>query len=476
MSKNLTQAAIESRFQGIWRRCENTSANGITPELIEKWAADKGLSNISASARSVGAFTPTPSIVLDANGRKACFPTIPHTGDRAWETRRAAREQEAILWDKVEWFLPLWVPLGKVSELLQSVKLGSRQRAIDFFDYHTSTLYTLPFQAICIAQIMPMARSLEEIVPLAREAYLSQYAGYRASSIAALIPAIEGALSRIASSLSQDSSVHDKIDHAINRAIRTAAELHFDRMWVPSEYKQTAYLLAQDERVFAFETFRQWLKNHFFCRTESYQGVTWLNRNMFAHGTASSWQKASNFQRLIVALATLAAVESWYDESHRVSFWLPEMNDDSKLLWQQALFRGEAQMLQNTMEEKIYHQHGRLVPEMPTDNGVLLRKALLSQECMEDLVRPLRQAGWSVTVNEPDTQALYVTVTASDRVESFSIALLYSCATDNSIYRQLADTCKVILYRGSPHHQDSYAYGIPIHVGPVLGWQPPKAS
>ncbi|MGE8584708.1 MAG: hypothetical protein ACN6O9_18250, partial [Agrobacterium tumefaciens] len=190
----------------------------------------------------------------------------------------------------------------------------------------------------------------------------------------------------------------------------------------------------------------------------------------------SSWQKATNFQRLIVALATLAAVESWYDESHRVPFWLPKMNDDSKLLWQQALFRAEAQMLQNTMEEKIYHQHGRLVPEMPTDSGVLLRKALLSQECMEDLVRPLRQAGWSVTVNEPDSQALYVSVTASDRVESFSIALLYSCATDNSIYRQLADTCQVILYRGSPYHQDSYAYGISIHVGPVLGWQPPKAS
>ncbi|MCW0983279.1 hypothetical protein OK142_20860 [Agrobacterium sp. BT-220-3] len=476
MSESLTQDEIESRFQGIWRRFENKSTDSITPELIEKWASEKGLSNISARAEDVGAFNTTPSIVLEANGRKACFPTIPHTGDSAWETRRVAREQEALLWDKVEWFLPLWIPLGKVGELLQSVKHGSRQRAIEFFDYHTSTLYTLPFQAICIAQIMPMARSLEEIVPLAREAYLSQYAGYRASSIAALIPAIEGALTRIASNLPQDSSVHDKIDHAINRAIRTAAELHFDRMWVPSEYKEPTYLFAQDERVFAFETFRRWLKNHFFCRTEIYQGVTWLNRNMFAHGTASSWQKATNFQRLVVALATLAAIESWYDETHRVPFWLPEMNDDSKLLWQQALFRGEAQMLQNTMEEKIYHKHGRLVPKMPTDNGVLLRKALLSQECMEDLVRPLRQAGWSVVVNEPDTEALYVTVTASDRVESFSIALLHSCATENAIYRQLADTCKVILYRGSPYRQDSFASGISIHVGPVLGWQPPKAA
>lgn len=64
--------------------------------------------------------------------------------------------------------------------------VGSRctkERAIELFDYHTSTLYTLAFQAVCITQIMPQPRSLKEIVPLAREAYLGVYSGYRASSI-----------------------------------------------------------------------------------------------------------------------------------------------------------------------------------------------------------------------------------------------------------------------------------------------------
>ena len=27
-----------------------------------------------------------------------------------------------------------------------------------------------------------------------------------------------------------------------------------------------------------------------------------------------------------------------------------------------------------------------------------------------------------------------------------------------------------------PYKQDEFAYGIWVHVGPVLGWQPPKAS
>lgn len=476
MSENLSQAEIEELFRGIWHRLKNTLAGSVTPELVEKWASEKGLSNVAARTMTVGAFNGTPSIVLESNGKKACFPTIPVTGDDAFQVRRVAREQEVLLWDKVEWFLPLWLPLGKISELLQAVKDCSRERAIELFDYHTSTLYTLPFQAICIAQIMPMARSLNEIVPLAREAYLSQYSGYRASSIAALIPAIEGGLTRIVGSLSDDAPTIDKIDHAIDRAIRTAADLHFYEMWAPGEYKTIDYLFAQDERVFAFETFRRWLKNHFFCRIENYQGVTWLNRHMFAHGSASSWQKGTNFQRLVVALATLAAIESWYDETHRVPFSLPEMNEDSKLLWQQALFQAHVQMVLKRMEEETYHKHGRLVPEMPTDNGVLLRKALLSDECMKDLVLPLRQAGWSVQVNEPDADALYMTVTASDQRTSFSVALLYSCATDNALYRMLAETCKVILYRGAPYHQDSYAYGISVHVGPVLGWQPPKAS
>jgi hypothetical protein len=44
---------------------------------------------------------------------------------------------------------------------------------------------------------------------------------------------------------------------------------------------------------------------------------------------------------------------------------------------------------------------------MPTDNGVLLRQAMLSEDCMRDLVRPLRDAGWSVAVSEPDEKGLY---------------------------------------------------------------------
>jgi hypothetical protein len=466
---------LENCFKGIWRRALNEpSLEHLTPARIVEWARNKGFDNPSATARDVGAFQPTPSIVLDLSGRRACFPRVPLEGDSLWTSRRKAKDEEALLWDKMEWFSPLWLPMGEIAKMLAAVRYSTRERAIDLFDYHTSTLYTLAFQAVCIAQIMPQARSLKEIVPLAREAYLGVYSGYRASSIAALIPAIEGSLTRIVSDMAADASTPDKIDHAVNRAIRTAAQLHFEGMWVPDEYKTTDYLLGQDERVFAFETFRRWFRNYFFCNTENYEGLTWLNRHMFAHGTASSWQKPTNFNRLIVALTTLAAIESWYDKSHHVSFMLPEMNDDSTLLWQQALFQGQAQMTLKLMEQDRYQKFGRLVPEMPTDNGGMLRKAILSEDCMRDLVRPLRDAGWSVEISEPDEKALYMMVVASHGERRFGVSLLYSCATENSLYRMLAEKSDAILYRGAPYHQASYAYGIPVHVGPVLGWQPPR--
>jgi hypothetical protein len=472
----MSSTDLDSKFKGIWLRALNEpSLENLTPELIVEWAVSKGLANPVASARDVGPFHPTPSIVLEVDGGKACFPKMSASGDSSWQMRRRAKEDEALLWKKMEWFAPLWLPTGKIREMLSAVTHSTNQRAIELFDYHTSTLYTLAFKAVCIAQIMPLARSLQEIVPLAREAYLGFYSGYKASSIAALIPAIEGSLTRIVANLNPAASAPDKINHAINRAIRTAADLHFEGMWVPDAYKTVEYLFGQDERVFAFETFRRWLKDFFFCNTDSYQGLTWLNRHMFAHGTASSWQQQANFSRLLVALTTLAAIESWYDESHSVSFSLPAMNEDSTLLWQQALLQADVQMKLKVIEQDVYQKHGRLVPEMPADKGVTLRSALLSEECMNDLVRPLRDAGWSVEVNEPDGEALYMTVAASCRKKHFSVALLYSCATDNSIYRMLAETCAAILYRGAPYQQDAFARGVAVHVGPILGWQPPRA-
>jgi hypothetical protein len=465
---------MDEHFQGIWRRALNASSlSALTPETIESWAKERGLDVTKVEEREVGAFGKIPAIILSVGDARACFPKISVNGNPDWALRRTRADAEAALWDKMEWFTPLWIPHAEAAKILNKAKHSSREQTLQWFNYHTSTLYTLPFQATCIAQVLPQARSLRELCPLAREAYLAFYSGYRASSIAALIPAIEGSLSRIAALTGQDHTISTKIDRVLDRAIETAAKHHYEKMWVPRDYLAGDYLFGQDERVFAFETFRRWLHNSFFKNTDEYAGATWLNRHMFAHDTNSEWQQSANFSRLIVVLATLALIESWHDNTHVVSLFFPPMNEDSKLLWQQALARGSAQMGQKLREQRRYQKHGRLVPEMPTDDGALLRKALLTNDCIDDLVRPLRDSGWNVEVGEPDESALYMTVVATAGEEQMKVALLNSCATDNSIYKRLAETCAAIVYRGAPYHQEQYAYGIGVHVGPVAGWLPP---
>jgi hypothetical protein len=472
----MTVLNIDFHFKAIWRRAQNQpSLDSITPDLIGRWAAERGLKVENVDERNVGVFRGVKCIVLTVEGGKGCFPKIEPRDDPTWVSASEAAEKEAAIWEKMEWFSPFWVSRRQLAPLLRDAACCTKERAVELFGYHTSTIYTLAFQAVCIAQLMPRAHSLKEFSSLAREAYLAFYSGYRASSISALIPVVEGSLTRIVSDSGGDLAIAAKVDRAINRAIQTAARLHFERMWAPAEYQTLEFLFAQDERVFVFETFRRWLHRSFFRNTGEYDGATWLNRHLFAHGASPEWQQSANFTRLIVALATLGVVESWHDESNAVTLFFPEMDENSTLLWEQGKFQASAQAILKLIEEKRYQESGRLVPELPTDDGVLLRAALLSEECIKDLVRPLRDAGWSVEVSEPDDRALYVTVVASSEGEQFGVALLYSCATENTIYRELAKTSQVILYRGAPYKQDQFAYGLDIHIGPVTAWQPPQA-
>jgi len=474
MAKNMED--LKSKFPGLWRRAMALPSLGdLQASQVSDWAQQMGMRVLNVSERGVGIFRPTPAVVMVTEGGTVCLPKIAASGDPQWTANKAQLDRIADLWEKVEWFAPLWISQGAVNELLRSIEHRPKEDALRLFEYHTSTMYTLPFQAVCIAQFLPKSRSLAEFAPIAREAYLAFYSGHRASSIAALIPVMEGAVSRIAGGV-PGQPVLDQVDKIIDRACSLAAKLHFGDVWIPSEYLEKDYLYVQDERVFIFQTFRRWLRNSFFRNTGEYDGLTWLNRHLFAHGKSMDWQKPGNFSRLVVALATLGVIESWHDETNQVPLMFPEMNEDSKLLWQQAMIQAQAQMAIKQIEQKNYRDHGKLVPEMPTDDGVLLRKAVLQQECIDDLVRPLRGAGWSVEVGEPDDRALYVKVVASSGSQKLRVALLYSCATDNKLYQELAQEADAILYRGSPYHQNQYAYGINVHVGPVTGWQPPMPS
>lgn len=465
--------SLEYAFSGIWARFKNSNQDKVDLEEIESWAVAKGLIVSGVVRKGVGMFGKTDCVIIHTEHGSACYPVITEANQKDWIKRSELYSKMAAIWEKLEWFSPFWICNEDINKILNDCEHRTAEDAIKLFNYHTSTIYTLAFESVCIEQIMIGASCLADIRPLAREAYLAFYAGYKSASIAALIPAIEGAISKILPKETQSLATMERVNKAVAGAISNAAEIHFEGMWVPREYKTTEYLFCMNEMVFAFETFRRWLQDSFYKNTDEYKGAARLNRHLFAHGLSPEWQQA-NLSRLIVAISTVGVIESWYRQDNSAPLLFPEINKDSELLWQQAILHGSAQMIIKLMDEKRYHESGRLVPIVPTDDGTTLRKALLMEDCINDLVRPLRSAGWAVEFTD-DSSDLYVKVSATSKEGVLNVALLYSCGSDNSLYKELERDCDVILYRGAPYLQEQFARGVKVHVGPVAGWQPPIA-
>lgn len=64
----------EKLFRGFWCRAQFPGAPALTQALLDEWARQKCMLVTSVQERSVGLFRPIPAIVLEADGRKACYP------------------------------------------------------------------------------------------------------------------------------------------------------------------------------------------------------------------------------------------------------------------------------------------------------------------------------------------------------------------------------------------------------------------
>jgi hypothetical protein len=107
---------LDNHFQAIWHRARNAeSLAALTPEDIELWAKERGLEVKRVEERDVGVFAKIPAIVLTVGDVKAI-------GDPNWEFRRQAAEANAALWEKMEWFSPLWIPKREVDKILNSAE------------------------------------------------------------------------------------------------------------------------------------------------------------------------------------------------------------------------------------------------------------------------------------------------------------------------------------------------------------------
>lgn len=109
-------------------------------------------------------------------------------------------------------------------------------------------------------------------------------------------------------------------------------------------------------------------------------------------------------------------------------------------------------------------QQNKLLPfnVTPTDDGWLARSSMLSKTMNDEIILVLKNSGWQCfNFSDPVKEGDYITVAASKNKTIIKIALLFSCATDNKIYKELEkDSYDFILYMGAFHTQNSYAYGV----------------
>ena len=94
------------------------------------------------------------------------------------------------------------------------------------------------------------------------------------------------------------------------------------------------------------------------------------------------------------------------------------------------------------------------------DAGKEARLKILEGDVKRDIIAPFSLHNWKCTIDGQFPNGEYIVVTIKKANVGFKIALLYSCATANEIYKVLDKTVDLIVINGSFYHLDSYAYGI----------------
>jgi len=341
-------------YRSIWNRAKNIdSTRDLSVELIQNWLNEKSADYKSVKRRQIGTFTKIDCIVIELNDSKGCIPLVDYKDDIKWKSNNEARQQRSEIWSKAEWFEPLWIPQGRVNEILSDVKKHPESTMHERLNYHLSTTYTIPFLCVCVAQLMPKCSAFDDFIEIINESFICSFSGYKNSSLASLIPIVEGVLTRLLEGQPQSQlTLPARVDRAIDKAIDLAADIYYEEMWTPREYRDSSYLIALDERVYIFETFRSWMKEVFFSNTENYTGQSWLNRHAYAHALNNNWQQLSSFSLLIVALTTLGVIDSWGNRKSGITLFFEDMDSKGEKLLNEVMFTINMTLIKQEVQEK----------------------------------------------------------------------------------------------------------------------------
>lgn len=94
------------------------------------------------------------------------------------------------------------------------------------------------------------------------------------------------------------------------------------------------------------------------------------------------------------------------------------------------------------------------------DTGWKARLDILKRDAERKIISQLKIHGWETKITSEVSKGDYITIETSRGGHSHKIALMYSSATDNAIYKQLQTQVEHIYINSDLYKLNSYAYGI----------------
>ena len=97
------------------------------------------------------------------------------------------------------------------------------------------------------------------------------------------------------------------------------------------------------------------------------------------------------------------------------------------------------------------------------DAGAKARVDILRRDAERKMLDPLRTHGWTGSIEREISDGLILT--AERGGHSHRVALIYSSATDNRVYKQLAEQVERIYFNGQPYLVEQFTHGVNVPVG-----------
>jgi hypothetical protein len=92
------------------------------------------------------------------------------------------------------------------------------------------------------------------------------------------------------------------------------------------------------------------------------------------------------------------------------------------------------------------------------DTGQKARMEILHRDAERNIIEPLRTHKWNVTIERELSDGMIIS--AERGGHHHKIALIYTSATDNAIYKSLATQVEHIFFNGQPYLLDQFARGV----------------